>query len=97
MHEFEADGAAIGPAQDLEHFGNGGELEPKHAIDEDFTVVIGFRKSIGRRMQFFPVLRRLQTERIEIGVQVTAHAIGADHHQGMHRIAGGAKQIILRE
>ena len=43
MHEFEADGAAIGSPQNLEHLGNGGILEPKHAIDEDLPCVVGFR------------------------------------------------------
>ena len=95
MHEFEADGAAIGSPQNLEHLGNGGILEPKHAIDEDLPCVVGFRESIGRRMQLLMVFRRLETKRIEIGVQMAAHAIGADHHQRVDRIAGGAQKIVL--
>jgi hypothetical protein len=39
-------------------------------------------------MQLLMVLRRLETERIEIGVEMAAHAIGADHHQRAHRCRG---------
>ena len=35
----------------------------------------------------------LDAERIEIGVQMAAHAIGADHHDGANGIAGGAHDV----
>ena len=44
-------------------------------------------------MQFLVILAWLKTERIEIGVQVTAHTIGADHHDSAHRVSGGAFNI----
>ena len=38
-------------------------------------------------MQLLVILLRLEAERIEIGVQMAAHAIGADHHQRAHAVA----------
>jgi len=43
------------------------------------------------------VLARLHAERVEVRMQMPAHAIGADHHQGMDGIARGADEIGLRE
>ena len=41
-------------------------------------------------MQLLVVALRLEAERIEVGVQMAAHAVGADHHQGPHAVAGRA-------
>src|ERR1700737_2746772 len=90
MHEFEPDGAAISAAQDLQHFGNGRELKPQNAVDEDIPVVVRFREPIGGRMQLLVIFRGLDAKRIEIGMEMTAYAIGTDHHQRSHRIAGRA-------
>ena len=95
MDEFEADGAAIGPPQDREHFAHGRIFEPEHMIDEDLAVVVGLLKSVGRGMELLVVPLRLETERIEIGVQMASHAIGADHHQRAHRIAGRPANLVL--
>src|ERR1700730_10245650 len=87
MHEFEADSAAIGAAQDLQHFGNGRELKPKHSINENIPVVVGLREPIGGRMQLLVIFRGLDAKRVEIGMEMTAYAIGTDHHQRPYRIA----------
>src|ERR1700730_899106 len=93
MHEFEPDGAAIGAAQDLQHFGNGRELKPKHSINENFPVVVGLREAIGGRMQLLVVFWGLDAKRIEVGMEMTAYAIGTDHHQRAHRITGRALEF----
>jgi hypothetical protein len=58
-------------------------------IDEDRPVVVGLGEAIGFRRQLVVVVVGLlgQTQRIEIGVQVAAHAEGADHHDGADGIA----------
>ncbi len=48
-------------------------------------------------MQLLVILARLHAERIEIRMQMAAHAIGADHHQGMDGIARGADEIRIRK
>ena len=39
------------------------------------------------------VFARLNAQRVKIGMQMAAHTIGADHHNGAHGIAGGALNI----
>ena len=95
VDEFEADRAAIGAAQDRQHLAHGRKFEPEHVIDEDLAVVVGLVEAVGRGMQLLVILLRLEAERIEIGVQMAAHAIGADHHQRAHRVAGGAADLVL--
>ena len=95
MDELEADRAAIGAPEDREHFAHGREFEPEHVIDEDLAVVVGFLEAVGRGMQLLVVPLRLEAERIEIGVEMAAHAVGADHHQRAHRIAGRAANLVL--
>ena len=68
MDKFEADRAAIGPAQDREHFAHGRIFEPEHVIDEDLAVVVGLLEAVGRGMQLLVVPLRLEAERIEVGV-----------------------------
>jgi len=47
-------------------------------------------------MQFLVVLARLDAERVEVGVQMAAHPVGADHHQRMHRIARRRLKLLGR-
>ncbi len=88
VQELEADRAAIGAAQDRQHLAHGRVFEAEHVVDEDLAVVVGLGEAVGRRMQLLVVLLRLEAERIEVGVQVAAHAEGADHHDRAHRIRG---------
>ena len=62
--------------------------KPEHHVEEDRPVEIGLGEAVGRRIELFLVVRRLEAERIEIGVEMAAHAIGADQHERAHRIAG---------
>ena len=87
VHELDAERAAIGPPEDVQHLRNGRELEPEHVVDEDLPVVIGLGEAVRGRVEIGLGLRRLQPERVEIGVEMAAHAVGADHHDGADRIA----------
>ncbi len=90
VDELEADRAAIGAAQDRQHLPDGRVFETEHVVDEDLALPLAFLEAVGRRMQLLVVLLRLKAQRIEIGVQMAAHAVGADHHQRTHAVAGGA-------
>ena len=59
------------------------------------AVVVGFLEAVGRGMQLLVVSLRLEAERVEIGVEMAAHAVGADHHQRAHRVAGRPANLIL--
>ena len=56
-------------------------------IEENLAVEIGFGETVGARIEFLVIARRLEAKRIEFGVKVAAHAVGADQHQGADRIA----------
>ena len=93
MHELDADGAAIGARQDRQHLGDGGVFEPEIVIDEDLAGEIGFGEAIAARIEFRRRLVGLELERVEIGMQMPAHAIGTDHHDGADRIARRLQHI----
>ena len=96
VHELDAERAAIGPPQDLEHLGDGGELEPEHVVDEDLPAEVGLGEAVGRRVEVGFGLRRLEAERVEMGVEMAAHAVGADHHDGADRIARRLLDLLFR-
>ena len=66
-------------------------------IEKDLPVEIGFRKTVRARIEFFAVARRLDAERVELGVEMAAHAVGPDQHQRAHRIACGLMDIGRRQ
>ena len=64
-----------------------GEFEAEHLVEEDLAVEVGVGEAVGARIELLLVLARLEPERIEIGVEVAADAVGADQHQRVDRIA----------
>ncbi len=97
VHELHAQRRAIGSPQDFQHLRYGGEVQPQHHVEEDAAVVVGLREAVGMRVQFLVVAQRRNAERVEVGMQVAAHAIGADHHDGADRIARRAEQFVAAQ
>ena len=64
------------------------EFEPEHVVEEDLAIPVGFREAVMGGVQLLVVRARVDVERIELGMQVAAHAIGADQHDGAHGVAG---------
>ncbi len=93
---LKADRVAIGAAQDRHHLVDARELEAEHAVDEDLAVVIGLGEAVGRGVQFLEVLGRREAQGVELGVEVAAGAIGADHRQRAQRILGAALHVLRR-
>ena len=91
VHELHAERRAIGPAEDGQHLADSRELQSEHVIDEDLPVVVRLGEAVARGMQLLVIARRRQSERIEIGMQMTAHPVGADHHQ---RPQGIARRLV---
>ena len=87
MHELDADGRAIGPLQDLQHLGNRRVFEAQIVVDEDLAAVIGLGEAVGLGIELWRRLIRLHLQGVEVGMQVPPHAIGADHHDGVDRVA----------
>ena len=90
VQKFDAQRLAVGAPQDGDDLAHGAELKAEHLVEKDRTVEVGFAEAIGAWVELFLVLRRFEPERIEIGVEVSAGAIGADQHQRADRVAGGA-------
>ena len=63
------------------------ELEAEHVVDEDRPVEVGLGEAVGAGRSSVVVVALLEAERVEVGVEMAAHAVGADHHQGADRIA----------
>ncbi len=97
VHELDAQRRAIGAAQDVDHLAHGRELETQHLVDEDLAIEILLGEAVGRGMQLLVVLVGRDLQRIELGVQMAAHAIGANHHDRTHRIARRVLQLLLGE
>src|SRR5205085_1534115 len=61
-------------------------VEPEHVIEKDLAVEIGVGEAIGPGIEFLVIAGRFEAERIELGVEMAAHPVGADQHQGPDRI-----------
>src|SRR3984957_5114491 len=46
-------------------------------------------------MELLVIPRLLKAQRVEIGVEVATHAIGADHHERAHGIAGRPANVVV--
>ena len=73
------------------------EFEAEHLVEENPAVEIGLGEAVGARIELFLALLRLKPERVELGVEVAAHAVGADQHQGADRIPRGLLHIRRRD
>ena len=89
MHELHAERLAVGAAKDGEDLAQRAEFEPEHLVEKDRAVHVGVGEAVGARIEVLLVMVRLEAERVEIGVEMPARAVGADQHQGVDRIARG--------
>ncbi len=94
VHELDADRAAIGVAQDLHDLAQRRGLAAEHVVDEDRLVEVGVGEAVGVRVQLGMRRRNGQPERIEPRLQMAAHAVGADQHQGAQRGDGGGADLL---
>ena len=56
-------------------------------VDEDLAVPVGLAEAVGRGVQLLVVAHRLEAERVEVGMEMAAHAEGADQHDRAHAVA----------
>jgi hypothetical protein len=82
VHELHAKRLAIGALADRDNLVQRCEFKTEHVVEENLAIEIGFGEAVGPGVEFLVIPRRLETERIELGVEVAAHAIGSDQHQG---------------
>ena len=88
MHELDAQRAAIRPLQNVGDQPHRSMFEAQHLVEKDRPVEIIVAETIGGGIEFRLRGRFLELQWVEIGGEMAAHAIGADHHQctdGIHR------------
>ena len=89
VHVLDADMATIGFPHGFDDFPQGRlYTEAEAVVNIDLAVVIGFRKPVRFRVEFGMAQWFFQTQRIEIGIKMPAHAVRTDDHQRLDRIAG---------
>ncbi|MNV09482.1 hypothetical protein D3C71_999740 [compost metagenome] len=49
VHEFNADGGAVGALQNIDHLAHGRIFEAENVIDENLAVVVAFLEAVGLR------------------------------------------------
>ena len=97
VHELDADGAAIGLAHDLEDLPQARGLDPQHVVDEDRPVQVLGAEAVALGIELRMRLDRLQAQRIEVGLQVAAHPVGADQHERANRIERRRADVVGRD
>ena len=93
VHELDAERLAVGAAQDRDNLADGGELQPQHLVEEDLAVEVCIGEAVGARIELLLVLLRLDLERIELGMEMATHPVGADQHQRVNGIARRLQRI----
>src|SRR5690349_6062900 len=88
VHEFDAERLAVGALADRDDLAKRAVFEAEHVVEEDLAVEVSLAEAIGARIELFAIALRLDAERIELGMEMTAHPVGTDQHQGTDRIAG---------
>ena len=91
VHVFEADLAAVVCAQDLDDLANGRPLKAERAADVDRTVLRSAHEAVVFGGEVGRELALVQAERVQVGGEVTAHAICADQH---HRADGVSSRFV---
>src|SRR5262249_51674989 len=87
VHELDAQRLAVGALDDRENLAQRAEFETEHAVEKNLAIEVGIGEAVRARIEVLLVARRLEAERIEIGMEMPAGAIGADQHQGMDGVA----------
>ena len=87
---------AIGALQDAEHLAKRAELEPERAAEIDRAVVVGFGEAVGLRLELGMLAASDELERVELGGEVAAGAVGADQHAQRRACPRRGKSLAAR-
>ncbi len=86
MHELDAKRLAVGALADRDDLAQRAEFQAEHVVEENLAVIVRVGEAVGARIELLVILLAFDAQRIEIGVEVAAHAVGANQHQGANRI-----------
>ncbi len=97
VHELDPKRRAVGALENGDDLVEGRPLEAEDIVDEDRAVHVLRAETVGGRIELGMGLGVLEAQRIEIGGEMAADAIGADHHQGADRIEGRLAHLGRRD
>ena len=95
MHELVTDAPAIGALQNLPHAPRRGAFHAEYAVDENRTVEVGVVETVETWIELGMGRLGRELERIEIGFEVTDHAIGAHQLDGANGLLRGDPQVLF--
>ena len=93
VHELDTDSAAVGLADRFNNLTQRRRFETQHAIDKDRPVKILVGKAVGLGVELRMRLDRLEAEGIQLRLEMSTHAVGADQHQSPDGIQGRCPYI----
>ena len=96
VHVLDADGRAVGALQDRENLAQARGLQTQHEVDENRAVHVRLGKAVAFRLQFRMLARRLEAQRVQVGLQVAADTVVADQHGGADRVQRRATNVGAR-
>ena len=95
VHVFEADIAAVILAQRVDELADGRPFETHRAAQIDLPVDVGIGEAVIFGLQILGHLALRQAERVEIGGEMAADAVGADEQLRADRVGGGLGDVFL--
>jgi len=72
--ELNAERLAVGTFATAPRFTQAAVFEAEDVIEERFFVEVGLGEAVGTGIKLLTVARRLDAERVELGVEMAAHA-----------------------
>ena len=97
VHVLDADLAAVGGSQDRDDLAQARALVAEDVVEEDLAVEIGLCEAIAAVIKLGIRPAPVEAERIEIGFEMPAHAIGTDQLQRADRVRGRLAQCCCIE
>ena len=70
--------AAVSTLQDVENFTQSSAIGAGEAASDELAIEVPDRQTVGFNIQFRVIQHRHRMKRIDIGDQVTTHAVGID-------------------
>ena len=78
VHVLDADGAAVGVAQEVQDVAEGMAVAPADAVGEELAVEVPDGEAVGGRVELGVHARLLGRQRVEVGDEVAPHPVHVD-------------------
>ena len=86
MHILQRKGAAVGALYDFNDLAHRGHFQPQNHVDKNRAVHIGIGEAVRGGVKFGVMAAFDNAQRVKVGGKMAANTVGADQHDGAHRI-----------